>query len=41
MKAVFGVPLAALAGGVLALVLLLIGHRTPVDGYDDPPYGDV
>ena len=40
MKAGLSVVLAALAGGILALVAMLIAHRTPVSS-DDEPYGDV
>jgi hypothetical protein len=35
MKAPILAALAALGGGVLALILLLIGNGTPVEGDDD------
>lgn len=42
MKPALAVAFAVVGGGLLALVLLIIGHRLPVEGYDDePPYGDV
>lgn len=40
MKAPLAAVIAALSGGILALILLLIGHVIPVDDYDEP-YGDV